>query len=105
MTFQILGVLFNTLDTDEKYPGLNRDNLKIPIQMQLSEKQKSLSQFFAPFLKPRLNFDDFEKKKMTPTAFVFPKLRTIKTWLDKCLKTPVLDDPLTRNMVNVPKHC
>ena len=48
---------------DEKYPGLNRDNLKIPIQMQLSEKQKSLSQFFAPFLKPRLNFDDFEKKK------------------------------------------
>ena len=74
MTFQILGVLFNTLDTDEKYPGLNRDNLKIPTQMQLSEKQKSLSQFFAPFLKPRLNFDDFEKKKNDPHSFCISKI-------------------------------
>ena len=68
-------MLFNTLDTDEKYPGLNRDNLKIPIQMQLSEKQKSLSQFFAPFLKPRLNFDDFErKKKNDPHSFCISKI-------------------------------
>ena len=28
-----------------------------------------------------------------------------KTWLDKCLKGPVLEDPLTSNMVNRPKHC
>ena len=42
---------------------------------------------------------------MTLTAFVFPKLRTLKTWLDKCLKSPVLEDPSRRNMVNVPKHC
>ena len=28
-----------------------------------------------------------------------------KTWLDKCLKSPVLEDPLTSNMVNGPKHC
>ena len=27
-----------------------------------------------------------------------------KTWLDKCLKSPVSEDPLTSNMVNGPKH-
>ena len=44
------------------------------------------------------------KKNMTLTAFVFPKLRILKTWTDKCLKSPVLEDPSTSNMVNVPKR-
>ena len=34
----------------------------IPIQMQLSEKQKHSSEFFAAILKSRLNFEHFEKK-------------------------------------------
>ena len=62
LTCQILGLLVNTLAADEKYPVLNRDNLTIPIQMQLSEKQKTFSQFFAAFLKFTLNFEHFEKK-------------------------------------------
>ena len=41
---------------------------------------------------------------MTLTAFLFPKLCTLKTWLDKCLKSPVSEDTSTSNMVNVPKH-
>ena len=28
-----------------------------------------------------------------------------KTWLDKCLKSPVSEDPLTGNMLNGWKHC
>ena len=28
-----------------------------------------------------------------------------KTWLDKCLKSQVSDDPSTSDMVNRPKHC
>ena len=40
---------------------------------------------------------------MTLTDFVFPKLRTVKSWLDKCRKSPVLEDPSTSNMVKVPK--
>ena len=28
-----------------------------------------------------------------------------KTWLDKCLKSPVSEDPLTSNMLNRLKHC
>ena len=60
LTWQILGLLVNTFAADEKYPVLNRDNLTIPIQMQLSHKQKTFSQLFAPFLKARLNFINFE---------------------------------------------
>ena len=88
---------------DEKYPVLNRDNLTITIQMQLSQKQKTFSGFFSAFLKSKLNFKHFEKK-MTHIAFVFRKLRTPKTKLDKCLKSLVSEDPSTSNMEDVSKH-
>ena len=61
LTCKILGLLVNTLATDEKYPVVNRDNLTIPIQMQLSQKQKTFSEFFAAFLKFTVNFEYFEK--------------------------------------------
>ena len=51
LTCEILGLLVNTLDADDKYPVLNKDNLTIPIQMQLSQKQKTISEFCAAFLK------------------------------------------------------
>ena len=41
---------------------LNRDNLPQPIQMQLSEKQKTFSEFFFAFLKSILNFKHLPKK-------------------------------------------
>ena len=62
LTCQILGLLYNTLVADEKYLALNRDNLTIPIQMQLSQKQKVFSKFFPPFSKSMLNFADFKKR-------------------------------------------
>ena len=62
LTCQILGLLLNTLAADEKYPVLNRDNLTIPIQTQLSEKQKTFSEFFLAFLRSRINLKHFEKE-------------------------------------------
>ena len=76
---------------DEKFPVLNGDNLTIPIQMQLSQKQKTISQVFAVFLKCRLNIESFEKN-VTLRAFVFPKLCTLKRWLDKCIKSSASQD-------------
>ena len=35
----------------------------------------------------------------------FRKYWLQKTWLDKCLKSPVSEDFSTSNMVNGPKHC
>ena len=61
LTCQILGLLVNTLAADEKYPVLNRDNLTIPIQIQLSWKQKNCCRRFSAFSKSRLNFEHFEK--------------------------------------------
>ena len=48
---QILGLLVNTLAGDKGYPVLSRDNLTIPIQMQVSGKEKTFSHFLAAFLK------------------------------------------------------
>ena len=101
---QILGLLVHTLAADGKYRVLNRDILMIPIQMQLSHKQKRFSNHFAEFLKSTLNFDHFEKK-MTLISFLFPILRTPKTSLDKCQKSLVSEDASTSNIVNVLKHC
>ena len=52
----------NTLSADGKYSLLNRDNLTQPIQMQLSRKQKTFSEFFSAFLESSLNFEHFQKK-------------------------------------------
>ena len=57
-----MGLLVKILAADEKYPVLNRDNLMRPIQMQLSQKQKTFSELLAEFLKYRLSFRYFERK-------------------------------------------
>ena len=62
LAWKILGLLVNTLAADEKYPVLHRDNLTIPIQMQISQKQKTFAEFFASNFKSRLNFKHFFKK-------------------------------------------
>ena len=68
LTCKILVLLVNTLDADEKYPLFNRENLTIPVRMELSEKEKTFSQFFAVFLKSRLNSNYFETK-IDPHSF------------------------------------
>ena len=44
--YKILGLLVNTLTTDDKYPLLNSGNLTKPIQMQRSKKEKNCFYFF-----------------------------------------------------------
>ena len=46
----ILVVFDNRLTADSKYPLEDCENLQLSIQMELSEKRKSISQFFVPFL-------------------------------------------------------
>ena len=78
-------MLVNSFTSDAKYSLLNRENLKEPIWIQLSQKQKILSQFLVPFFKSRLNFDHFQKK-ITLIADVFRKLRTPKNVLNQISK-------------------
>ena len=51
----------NTLTADDKNYLLNTDNLTPPIQMKLSEEEKTSGFFFA-FLKPLLNFQHLPNK-------------------------------------------
>ena len=53
---KILGLFVNTLTDDGKYSLLYRDNLTQQIQILLSQKPKTFSQFFSGFLQPLLNF-------------------------------------------------
>ena len=104
VTWKVLRLIANILTANDKCFLLNRDNLKQLIQMHLSEKQKTFSEFFSAILKSRLNFEHFPKKK-TIIADVFRKSQTRKTWLNKSLKSPVSEDHSTSNMVRRTKHC
>ena len=61
LTWETLGLPVTTMPADEKYPVVNRDNLTILIQMQLSQKQEKLFNFFL-FLKIYIKFWIFWKK-------------------------------------------
>ena len=67
----------NTLTGHYEYPRGNMDNLPLPVQMQLSEKVKTFSQFFIAFLQFPLNFEHL-KGKISLRAQVFLKLLTLK---------------------------
>ena len=53
----------NTLCAKGKYSLLARDNLMQQIQMLLSQKQKTFSQFFSSLLKSNLKLEHFQKKR------------------------------------------
>ena len=62
MLSKFLRLLVKTLTDDEKYSLLYRENLTQPIQILLSQKRKTFSQFFSVFSKSTLNFEHFQKK-------------------------------------------
>ena len=62
MLCKFLRLLVKTLTDDEKYSLHFRENLTQPIQILLSQKQKTFSEFFAVFLKSTLNFEHCQKK-------------------------------------------
>ena len=67
----ILGLFYNILAANDKPPVVNRDNLIISIEIQLSQKQKTLSQLFSAFLKCSFSFEHFEKKDDHHRFFIF----------------------------------
>ena len=62
MIHKILRLFVNTLTVNGKHYLLNRDNLTHPIHIQLSQKQKTFSQFHFAFLKSILNFKHLPNK-------------------------------------------
>ena len=87
---------------DNKYSLCKRGNLLQHLQMQLSQKQKIF--FFLHFP----NWDSISNifKKSWPWQLMyFWTYGFRKSWLYKCLKSSVSEDPLRSDMVSGPKHC
>ena len=101
---KILRLFVNTLSANNRNFFLNRGNLLEHFQMQLSQKRKLFSLFFFVTLKFRFNLT-FSEKRWPSLVIYFGTYGLGKTWLDKCLKNPVSEDPSTSNMVNGPNHC
>ena len=62
MIHKIIRPFFNTLTVNDKYYLINRENFTQPIQMHLSQKQKTFSQFFFSIPKSVLNLKQGTKK-------------------------------------------
>ena len=71
--------------------------------MQLPKKQKTISQFFAPFLRSKPNLEHFEKY-MTLKAYVFSKFRFAKYAVRKMSKKNRSRALFDREHKG-PKHC
>ena len=75
---KIFRLFVKKLTPDEKYSLVNRDKVKQPIQILLSEKQKSFSQFFSSFLKSTLNFEPCRKKDETHSRCISKITNSVK---------------------------
>ena len=78
MLCKILRLFVNTLTPDGKYPLLNRDKLTQPLQILLSQKQKTFSQLLLQFLKSTLNFEQMQKKDDTHSRAIFDITESVK---------------------------
>ena len=63
MKFEIIGLFVNRWTADYKYPVPDCENLPFPIQIQLSVKQKTFSQFVIRLMESPSNFGHFQKKE------------------------------------------
>ena len=84
---EIVGVFSNTLTADDKHPIEDWENLRLPVQMQLSDNWK----FFLNFLFRFWNLHqilNILKKKIIVMANVFRKLQTVKIFVRRLCKKP-----------------
>ena len=59
---EISAVFVNILTADDMFPVQDCENLELPIQTELSQKRKTFSGCFVPYLESTSNFKHFEKK-------------------------------------------
>ena len=89
---KILRLFANTLASDDKYSCRNRQNFLKQLQTLLSQKGKTFSGFFIPFLKCSWNWKYFEKKDECPSLIfsevIFRKRIATETSRRSCYRTP-----------------
>ena len=68
--YEILRLLVNAITDDDKYSGINMNNLSQQFRRPLSHKQKTFSGFFIAFLKCAWNLEHFQKKDEYPNLIL-----------------------------------
>ena len=68
--YEILRLFLHALTADDKYCSSNMKNLPQQFQTPLSQKQKTFSRFFIPFLKFAWNLEHFQKKDEYPRLII-----------------------------------
>ena len=68
--YEILSLFVNALTVDDKYSRSNMQNFPEQFQTPLSQKQKTFSGFFIPFLKYAWNLEHFQKKDEYPSLII-----------------------------------
>ena len=66
--YETLVLRVNTLTANNEFSRHNRENLALPIQTQLSKKQKAFCKTFIAFLESALSFMHYEKQNMSLIA-------------------------------------
>ena len=70
MICKILSLFVNTCSAVDKYSLPNKEQLRQPIQVQLSQKQKTFPPLFSAFSKSKLNFEHFQEKDDPHSLFI-----------------------------------
>ena len=68
--WKILRPFVNILNSVDKYSLPNREYLMQPIQIKLSQKQKTFPRLFSAFSKSKLTFQHFQKKDDPHSLFI-----------------------------------
>ena len=68
--YQILRLFVNALIDDDKYSGINMQNLRQQFETPLSQKQNAFSELFIAFLKCASNLEHFQKKDEYPRLII-----------------------------------
>ena len=67
---KILRLFITTFSAVDKYSLANREYLTQPLQVKLSQKQKTFPRFFSAFSKSKLKFEHFQKKDDPHSVFI-----------------------------------
>ena len=70
VTCEIFRLFLNTLTPDDKYSRRYMQIFWQQLHATLSQKEKTLCQFFIAFLKCAWNFEHFEKKEKYPSLII-----------------------------------
>ena len=68
--WEILRLFVNAWTADDNYSGSNMQSLAQQFQTSLSQKKKTFSWFFIPFLKCAWNLEHFEKNDEYPSLII-----------------------------------